>query len=193
MSPVDHLSASPSESASGLRSRPLTIPDGAEVWKLVAASTLDDNSPYAYLLWGDHFGATSRIVRETGADDCQTEGRVLGFVMGFAVPDRPHALFVWQVGVAPEARGRGVASVLLDDIWAEHPQLRCLEATVTPDNTASDRLFRSFARRHGLEVTTEVAYREADFPTGDHEAEIRYRICPPRAAVGPAASDDHTL
>lgn len=157
--------------------------DGADVWRLVSESTLDDNSPYAYLLWGDHFGSTSRVVRaeprsHVGQPEARGEGELMGFVMGFAVPDRLDALFVWQVGVAPEARGRGIGSLLLDDIWAEHPHLRWLEATVTPNNAASDRLFRAFAERHGLEVATEVAYREHDFPTGDHEAEIRYRIGP---------------
>ena len=152
--------------------------DGADVWRLVKASTLDDNSPYAYLLWGDHFGSTSRVLRAEGP-----EGDLLGFVMGFEVPEGPDTLFIWQVGVAPEARGRGIGSQLLDDLWADRPSLRWLEATVTPGNAASDRLVRAFATRHGLAVTTEMAYREDDFPTGDHEAEIRYRIGP--AGPGP--------
>ena len=164
--------------------------DGADVWRLVTASTLDHNSPYAYLLWGDHFGSTSRILRDAPAAGTErTEGDLLGFVMGFGVPDRPHVLFVWQVGVAPEARGRGVASGLLDDLWAHHPHMRGLEATVTPDNSASDRLFRAFAARHGLEVSTEMAYRPDDFPTGAHEAEIRYRIGPPPTAPANPTTD----
>jgi L-2,4-diaminobutyric acid acetyltransferase len=137
----------------------------------VEASTLDTNSPYAYVLWGDHFAATSRVAR--GGEE------VVGFVMAHRVPDRPDVLFVWQVGVAASQRGRGLASRLLDEAWRSVEGVRWLEATVTPSNQASDRLFRAFAVRHGAELSTSEAYGEDLFPDGqDHEAEVLYRIGP---------------
>ncbi len=159
-----------------VRSRVPTAGDGADMWRIAQATTLDRNSPYAYVLWGDQFGRTSRIAEDR-------DGPV-GFVTGHLVPDRPDTLFVWQVGVAGRARGRGVASLLLDDVWAANDGVRFLEATVTPSNAASDRLFRSFAARRGAQVRTEVAYGEDLFPGDDHEAEVRYRI-------GPVAAREH--
>ncbi|NLD75148.1 MAG: diaminobutyrate acetyltransferase [Acidimicrobiales bacterium] len=149
-----------------------TPADGAAIWELVATTTLDLNSPYAYVLWGDHFAATSCLARD--------DRGLVGFVMGHRVPARPDTLFVWQVGVTERARGTGLASRLLDEVWSGQPDVRHLEATVTPSNTASDRLFRSFGARHDAPVHVEPAYDEAHFPGQGHEAEILYRIGPVR-------------
>lgn len=147
-----------------------TVDDGAAVWELVRASTLDDNSPYAYLLWGDHFSATSRVARDGNG--------LVGFVMGYRPPAQLDTLFIWQVGVDPRVQGRGLASTLIDHVWTAHDDLAHLESTVTPSNGASDHLFRAFAERHDAPVETSLAYSEHQFPPGGHEAEIRYQIGP---------------
>lgn len=141
------------------------------MWRLATESTLDDNSPYAYVLWTDAYASTSRVA----VDEAD---HPVAFVMGFRKPEQPDCLFVWQIGVAPHVRGRGVASVLLDGLWADVQDLRYLEATVTPSNEASDRLFRSFAARHSGALERTLAYGEEHFPAGGHEAEFRYRIGP---------------
>lgn len=140
------------------------------MWELAQSTSLDRNSPYAYLLWGDHFSATSRVAWDTDG--------LVGFLLGYRVPGQPDTLFVWQVGVADRVRGLGIASRLLDEVADSTRGVRFVEATVTPSNEASDRLFRSFAQRHGAEVDTSVAYAEDVFPRQGHEAEIRYRIGP---------------
>lgn len=141
------------------------------MWRLAADSTLDDNSPYAYLLWGDAFASTSRVAVDE--DD-----RMVGFVTGLRLPDRPDSLFIWQIGVDQRVRGQGVASQLLDRLWVEVSGFRFLESTVTPSNEASDGLFRSFASRHGGALERSLAFGEELFPDGGHEAEYRYRIGP---------------
>lgn len=144
--------------------------NGRQIWELVRRSTLDLNSPYAYVLWADHFSSTSRVAHDG-------EG-LLGFVMGHRIPERPEVLFVWQIGVAERARGRGIGSRLLDELWAGTPEVSHLEATVTPDNVASDRMFRGFAARHAATVTTTPGYGEELFAGADHEPEVLYRIGP---------------
>lgn len=155
---------------SAVRSGPATARDGAAMWELVEESTLDSNSPYAYILWGDYFGSSSRVAHD--------QQGLVGFVMGFRPPEKPDVLFVWQVGVSPRARKTGLASRLIEEIWAANEGLHYLEATVTPNNVASERLFRSFAKRHQAAVETTVHYGEDLFPEGDHEAENRFRIGP---------------
>lgn len=151
------------------------------MWALAAEVGLDLNSPYAYVMWGDHFAGTS-IVAEDGATARATTppggdaGGLEGFVTGFRPPRDGTTLFVWQVGVAPASRGRGVAAAMLDELVAR-TGVRFVEATVTPGNEASASLFRGVGRRHGAPVHTETAYPEDLFP-GGHEAEVRFRIGP---------------
>jgi L-2,4-diaminobutyric acid acetyltransferase len=73
---------------------------------------------------------------------------------------------------------------MLDEIASrEDPRrARFLEATVTPSNEASFRLFRSFAGRHQAVVTEEICFKQEFFPEGAHEEEILLRIGPLDAA-----------
>jgi L-2,4-diaminobutyric acid acetyltransferase len=165
----------------GVAIGPAEPTDGADLWRIAHGSEeLDVNSPYSYLLWCRDFARTTAVARDDS-------GRPVGFVTGYLRPEAPGTLFVWQVAVDGSHRGTGVAGALLDaltaQVAAEHGPIR-LEATVTPGNVASDRLFRSYARRHGATVTQEVLFPSAAFPdTPDagagHEPEVLYRIGPP--------------
>jgi L-2,4-diaminobutyric acid acetyltransferase len=147
------------------------LADGAALWRLARDSgTLDLNSPYAYLLWCGEFAATSVLA--------EVDGRPAGFVTGFRPPERPHVLFVWQVAVAAEHRGLGLAGRMLDALLERDPALRAVEATVTPSNTASQRLFRALARRHGCACTERPCIETAHFPDPGHEPELLFHIGP---------------
>ena len=158
------------ENRAALRFRAPRVADGSALWALARANGLDENSPYAYLLWTEYFGDTT-VVATTVDDDAP-----VGFVTAFERPDEPGTVFVWQIGVDDAHRRRGIAGSLLDHLVEQHGSER-LEATVTPSNTASETLFRRFADRHGATVTTEELFAEELFPPG-HEAEIRFRIGP---------------
>lgn len=148
--------------------------DGAAVYELIRdGGGLDLNTPYAYLLLTRMF-ATSSVVAEV-------DGELAGVVLGLRPPDEPTALFVWQIGVHPDHRGIGLGTRMLR--WlTDACRPRHLTATVTPTNTASDRLFRGFARH--LEVPCEVSpwASEEDFPGDGHEREDLYRIGPLRTS-----------
>ncbi|KPI30423.1 diaminobutyrate acetyltransferase [Streptomyces sp. NPDC048253] len=152
-----------------------SVEDGAALWRLAKESgTLDLNSSYSYLLWCRDFAATSAVARAEG-------GEPVGFVTGYVRPQDPQTLLVWQVAVDAAHRGRGLAAALLDGLTArvaaERP-LTAVETTITPGNTASERLFTSFADRHGATVTREVLFGAGLFPDGPHDPEVLYRIGP---------------
>ncbi|MBC7268668.1 diaminobutyrate acetyltransferase [Streptomyces broussonetiae] len=151
------------------------VADGAALWRLAKESgNLDLNSSYAYLLWCRDFAGTSAVAR---GDD----GRPVGFVTGYVRPDRPGTLLVWQVAVDAAYRGRGLAARLLDALTARvaaEQDLTAVETTITPGNTASERLFTSFAARHGARVEREVLFATDQFPDGPHDPEVLYRIGP---------------
>jgi diaminobutyrate acetyltransferase len=108
-------------------------------------------------------------------------GRLLGFVSAFRPPTRADVLFVWQVAVAAVARGAGIGGRMLTDLVqrAAGGDVRYLEATVTPSNTASQKLFESFARRQGAPLAKQCLFPAELFPdTEQHEAEDLFRIGP---------------
>lgn len=162
-----------------VRYRLPTPSDGRALWHLARSVRLDLNSPYAYVLWADEFSASS-IVAEV--DVAEADG-IVGFVTGFHPPRDPSTLFVWQIGVAPEARDRGIGAGMLDELLARCGA-RWLEATVTPSNTASAALFRGTAARHATRVEEALVYPGELF-AGDHEPEFRFRIGP----LGPDTTD----
>ncbi|WNM34304.1 diaminobutyrate acetyltransferase [Streptomyces sp. Li-HN-5-11] len=151
------------------------VADGAALWRLAKDSgTLDLNSSYSYLLWCRDFAATSAVARGAG-------GEPVGFVTGYVRPDQPHTLLVWQVAVDAAHRGRGLAARLLDGLTARvaaERGLTTVETTITPGNTASERLFTSYAARHGATVEREVLFQAERFPDGPHDPEVLYRIGP---------------
>lgn len=149
------------------------ITDGAAVHRLAASTTLDRNSPYAYLMVCRDFARTSAVARASGS--------VVGFVAAYRRPEAPDTLFVWQVAVADDWRGHGLARRMIDDVLGRDLAFRYLEATVTPTNAASLRLFRSFARADGARCEEVELFGVGDFPPdSDHEAEVLLRVGPLR-------------
>lgn len=161
----------PAPTAFTLRSP--TSADGAAIHELVKATRLlEPNTCYAYLLLASHFAETCVVATQ--------EDRLLGVVVAYRPPTDPHALFVWQVGVHPDAQGQGLARSLLHAVL-DRPachDVRWLTATVAPSNVASDRLFRRFARDRGVDVRLEPGFVSSDFGAANHEDEPLYRIGP---------------
>lgn len=169
------MTAAPADTTAELQIDRPAVTDGAALWRIARDSkVLDLNSSYSYLLWCRDFAATSAVARDG-------RGEPVGFITGYVRPDRPRTLLVWQVAVDEAHRGRGLAGALLDGLVgriAAERGLSTVETTVTPDNTASERLFLAFAARHGAAVEREVLFDTRLFPDGPHEPEVLYRIGP---------------
>jgi L-2,4-diaminobutyric acid acetyltransferase len=155
-----------------LRLEEPTGDDGREMWRIVRDSAvLDVNSPYSYLLWCRDFAGTSVVAR--GADG------LAGFITGFVRPNSAGTLFVWQVAVDHPYRGLGLGKRMLDhlgDRMAAEGRSH-LEATVTPDNIPSSRLFEAFARDRGCVLERRTLFTREQFPEG-HQPEVLFRIGP---------------
>ena len=163
----------PAEQARAYAFRQPDKNDGAAIWEIVRKSgALDENSAYSYLMMSEYFADTCRVAYRGR--------RLAGFVAGFVPPRRPDTLFVWQIGVDPREQGRGLGRRLLHDLLATPAcgHLRYLEATVTPSNRASERLFRGVADWFGAGCRIESVFAAQDFPGTGHEAERRFRIGP---------------
>lgn len=124
--------------------------DGALVHDLIAACPpLDGNSLYANLLQCTHFSGSCAIARR--------QGDAVGWVSGYIPPKEPETYFLWQVAVRACARGERLPRRLIADILVRPEQagVRFLKTTITADNDASWRLFRSVA--HWLQAPLEDA------------------------------------
>nr|WP_304502231.1 diaminobutyrate acetyltransferase [Brachybacterium sp. FME24] len=142
---------------------------GADMWRVARDSgTLDLNTSYAYLLMARDFAGTSRLALQ--------DGEVVGFVLGYQRPSDPECLFVWQIAVDESMRGHKVAARMLDALLDDLPTIGTLETTITEDNMASQRLFSSFAERHGAAHRIEQLFEEGDFPDPGHGAELLHVI-----------------
>ena len=166
------------KSAQVLLRRPVSE-DGADVHQLIGnCPPLDTNSLYCNLLQASHFSATSVAA--------ELNGELVGFISGYIVPERPDTLFIWQVAVAEQGRGMGLAGRMLREILARPActEVCHLETTITPDNDASWALFRSLARKLEANCVDSVMFdRERHF-NGQHDSEMLLRIGPFAAHAG---------
>ena len=153
--------------------------DGYRLHRLVAeCPPLDPNSIYCNLLQCTHFAATG-VAAELDAE-------LVGFISAYMPPDKPGAVFVWQVVVHEKARGTGLGKRMLKAIVAR-PACRdvsFLETTITEDNEASWGLFLSFARDMGAETQRSVFFDGDEHFGGHHDSEILLRIGPFGAVSG---------
>lgn len=153
--------------------RTAELTDAATIWRLVEASgALDVNSCYAYLLLCSHFADTCLVA-------CEGE-ELAGFVAAYVPPRQPEVIFVWQIAVAPRYRGQGLARELLAQLVerARTQGARYLEATITPDNQASQRLFRGLAESRNWPVDTRTHFESRHFAGSSHDPELLFRIGP---------------
>lgn len=143
------------------------------MWALARDSgALDLNTPYFYLTIADRFADTSVIAR--------SGDRIVGFIAGLRPPKAHDTVFVWQITVAGEVRGRGIAHEMLRTLLERlAPQgVRYLDASVTPSNEASQQMFRRFAERLAAPCEESILYPAGLFPDGGHEPEHLLHIGP---------------
>lgn len=147
--------------------------DGAGMWRVVeGCGVLDTNSSYLYLLLARDFASTCVVA--------ESAGEIVGFVTGYRRPARPEAVFLWQVGILPQAQGQGLGKRLLA-AFLRQPGARgasWLETTITRSNDASRGLFRAIARDLGAGCEVSPCFTVDLFPESGHEAEELFEIGP---------------
>lgn len=147
--------------------------DGVAVNELVEqCKPLDENSVYCNLLQCSHFSETSALV--------EIDGNVVGFVSGYIVPEEENALFIWQVAVAPEARGLSLAKRMVFDIIHRPAasNVDFLKTSITPDNIASQGLFEAIAREFETDINKDILFDREQHFEGQQKSEILWSIGP---------------
>lgn len=149
------------------------LADGLGVNKLIEnCPPLDTNSSYCNFLQCSHFANTSVAA--------QLNGELVGFISGYVIPERPDTLFVWQVAVSEQVRGKGVAYNMLNHILTRpHCDAICyIETSITQDNQASWALFKSLTKKLATHLQSS-AWMDKDIHfKGQHDSEALVRIGP---------------
>lgn len=170
--PSEKEAGAPPPSTEATFRRPVAT-DGPAVTALISrCPPLDRNSAYCNLIQATHF-ADHCVVAQQGE-------RIVGWVSGHRPPSDPASFFVWQVAVASEGRGKGLAKRMIQSLLARPAQrgVTCLTTTVTDDNKASWALFHSLARDWNAPLErTALFEREAHF-AGAYPTEYEARIGP---------------
>lgn len=155
----------------------LRIPDrrdGAYLHDLIAVCPpLDLNSRYAYLMQCEHHANTCVVA--------EFNGELAGAITAYIPPSQPDTLFIWQVAVAPTMQGQRLGSRMLDSLTercAHTHGFTTIEATISPSNIGSQKLFASYARRHHVDIKGRPYLTAVDFGDGRHEEEWLYQIGP---------------
>lgn len=150
-----------------------TLADGPDVHALIrACPPLDENSAYCNLLQCAHF-----------ADTCVTavDGEGLaGWLSAYVSPAEPDTIFVWQVAVAPRARGTGLGGRMLAELLSRPAcrGVRRLTTTITEGNQPSWRMFGRLAERLGAPLTREPCFLEGVHLPAGHSTEHMVAIGP---------------
>lgn len=153
--------------------RPPSALDADAMNQLVRISPpLDQNSMYCNLLQCSHFSNTGVIAERAG--------KMIGFITGYRIPDKPDTLFVWQVAVHPDARRQNIAMRMLHALVKRllPDGIRHLETTVTDSNHASARLFAQFAQQLSTETVRGCLFERRTHFKNQHESEWLLHIGP---------------
>lgn len=148
-----------------------TRADGQAINELVErCPPLDENSAYCNFLQSTHFQSTSVIAEK--------HGEVVGFITGYRKPTHTTHLFIWQVAVAPEARGQGLAMTMLNTLLSrdELSDIDAIETTITKDNQGSWGLFKRFDKYHGSQGEVTVFLDKQQHFDGEHDTEYLFHI-----------------
>lgn len=150
--------------------RTATPEDAFSIHTLVADNPpLDPNSLYCNLLQCSHFADTSVVA--------ESDGELVAFMTAYIKPSTTDELFVWQMAVAEQSRGHGLAGLMLENLVKRH-EPRFIETTITDSNKASSAVFDKFIQSRSLNLTKSVLFDKHKHFAGKHDSEVLYRIGP---------------
>jgi len=147
--------------------------DAPEVHALIAACPpLDTNSLYATLIQCTHFAGCCAVAR--------IDGKVAGWISGHRPPSDDETYFLWQIGVHPDARGKGLARQMLANILARPAQtgVRRIQTSITRANEASWAVFRNVSAWLDAPMHEELWFDQARHFGGQNASEFLVTIGP---------------
>ncbi|KNY26152.1 GNAT family N-acetyltransferase [Pseudobacteroides cellulosolvens] len=100
---------------------------------------------YAYWILENYYSSTCKVVEDLN--------RIIGYVSGMPSVDKG-TLFIWQICVHNDYRGKGVATLLLDSLFkkAKEYMFEKIELSISESNYASQKLFKNYSEKNNLKI-----------------------------------------
>jgi L-2,4-diaminobutyric acid acetyltransferase len=148
-----------------------TKKNGSAVEKLIKrCPPLDLNSTYHYLIQSYYFNRTCSV-----AFDGE---KIVAFVSGFIKPTNKNCLFIWQVAIDEDYRGKGLGIELIEFLLNQNKEVNTIETTITKNNIASRRMFQKIVEKYETRMSEETLFdKEEDF-SNEHDSEMLITISP---------------
>ncbi len=137
--------------------------DFLEVHKFVlGCKPLELYPKHLYKIIFRYFGNTCYILK--------SDGKIIGFIMGFVSQRHKDTYFLWQIGIEPFSQGQSIGSKMLSELEKEikNLSLKRIETTVDPQNIASKNLFKkngykNISKREGKVVKIKDSFAVKDY------------------------------
>ncbi len=149
------------------------LKDSKKIFSLIKNSKpLDLNSEYAYMLICEHFKDTSVIA--------EIEKKIVGVITGYVIPNEPDTLFIWQVAVDKDFRGKRIPYFMFENLLSRKnlSNIKRIKTTISPSNSASQKMFEKFSVKLECSIERRKYITQNDFLIGEHEDETLYTIGP---------------
>lgn len=159
--------------ASLIKFRTPTAKDGYAITALIqSCPPLDTNSAYCNLLQCTHFSQTCVVA--------ELNNTIVGWLSAYRPPEQTNSLFVWQLAVNSEARGKGLAKRMLYHLLSRQALLdvQYLQTTITQDNEASWGVFKRLAKTHQLILQQSPHFEKEQHFKSVHDTEFLVEIGP---------------
>lgn len=119
-------------------------------------------------LWFQHFTGTSWVAEDT-------DGRLVGFLVGFVSPDRPDEAYIHMVGTSPNHRRSGLGRSLYERFFEDMRGLgvRRVRAVTWPGNQVSVRFHRAMGFHPADGPGTQNLYGTPAYPDYDADGDDR--------------------
>lgn len=151
--------------------RKCTVKDVDSVRRFVdKCKPLELHTPFTYWTLFNYFSNLCFLMEE--------EERILGFISGVRSSLDKDIVYLWQVGVSKEYRGKNYASLLIDHFVKAVIDIDCnkIQVSISPENESSYNAFAKYTKEHSYTFSKIGEVRYNDQLSDKKEYEILYEL-----------------
>jgi len=151
--------------------RNCTIEDVDRVRRFVdLCKPLELHTPFTYWTLFNYFSNLCFLMME-GEE-------LIGFISGIRSSLDKDVVYLWQIGISKEQRGKNYASLLIDHFIKAVIGMDCnkIQVSISPENQASYNTFVKYAKEHSYNFAKIGEVKYNDQLSDKKEYEILYQI-----------------